>query len=106
MYTIHNIILLCTLTHLMPSFSNILMVGSSFASTTTRSGSNISTFMESHLEDIHRGWLSGIKGWGAVTNYASEKKKQNKKLHSNVAHTQRAKISTDFNALFINEPLY
>ena len=57
-----------TLTHLMPSFSNILIVGSSFASTTTRSGSSISTFIESHLEDIHRGWLSGIRGWGAVIN--------------------------------------
>ena len=60
-----------TLTHLMPNFSNILIVGSSLASTTTRVGSNINTFMESHLEPIHSGRLSGTKGWGAVTNCKS-----------------------------------
>ena len=61
--------LLCTLIHSMPNFSNILMRGSSFASTITRFGSNISMFIESHLDPSHIGWLSGITGRGTVTNY-------------------------------------
>ena len=51
-----------TLMHSMPSFSNVLWMGSSRVSTTTLLVSSMSTFMESHLEDIQRGWLSGITG--------------------------------------------
>ena len=36
----------------------------SFLSTTTLFGSNMRTFMDSHLDDIHSGWVSGIKGVG------------------------------------------
>ena len=36
----------------------------SFLSTTTLFGSNMRTFMDSHLDDIHCGWVSGIKGVG------------------------------------------
>ena len=57
-----------TLMHFMPSFSNIFWVGTSFASTTTRWRSSIRTFIDSHFEENHRGWLSGIVGLGASTN--------------------------------------
>lgn len=39
-----------------PRLSNILWMVLSLASTITRFSSSISTFMDSHLEDIHRGW--------------------------------------------------
>ena len=56
-----------TLIHSMPSFSNILWMGSSFASTTTLLESSMRTFMDSHFEPIQRGWLSGITGLGTST---------------------------------------
>ncbi len=47
--------------HLMPRLSNIFwMVVSSF-STMTRFGSSISTFIDSHLDDIHSGWSATYK---------------------------------------------
>jgi len=39
----------------------------SFLSTTTLVGSSMRTFMDSHLDDIHNGCVSGIRGVGGLT---------------------------------------
>lgn len=39
----------------------------SFLSTTTLVGSNMRTFMDNHLDDIHRGCVSGMRGNGGLT---------------------------------------
>ena len=64
---IDSALIFLTLMHSIPSFSKVLWMGSSCASTNTLLGSSMSTFMESHLVDIQRGWLSGITGLGAFT---------------------------------------
>ena len=61
-----------TLMHLIPNFSNIFCVGTSTEETSTLCGSSISTFIEIHLEVIHRGCESGITGCGASTICTSE----------------------------------
>lgn len=40
----------------LPRLSNIFWMVVSLASTMTRLASNIRTFIDNHLEDIHRGW--------------------------------------------------
>lgn len=45
----------------LPRLSNILWMVLSLASTITRLSSNIRTFMDSHLEDIHSGWSTKHK---------------------------------------------
>ena len=55
--------------HSIPSFSNIFCIGVSSVSTTTRFSSSISTFIDSHFDDIQRGWLSEMVGWGARATF-------------------------------------
>lgn len=45
----------------LPRLSNIFWMLLSLASTITRLSSNIRTFMDSHLEDIHSGWSTKHK---------------------------------------------
>lgn len=67
----------------LPRLSNIFWIDVSLASTITRLSSNIRTFMDNHLEDIHSGWSTSFKKEREVNTtalylqyYAMRNKKQ------------------------------